>query len=301
MRRLLLSIFACLPLLALAAAPAFTIVPTVVVYPPYSSGDAIDRESTSRIATLLATEIAKDGTVKMLTPKPGVERQNFLADARSIGADYYVTGFVTPIGDAASLIAQVVSTQSGSVVYSASAQLATFSELVGPADQLRDGILERSNRGLAAIQAPEQPAPPAPQPTAGGADVNVSTLLAHRKRGTPVLAPGATVAILAVEGSAGADQRAAVAQALAAALGHDGHHAIVVADGTPAGTVCSANNATALVGAWLDTPAASDAHAKATLRFVGFDCAGHVAFDRSFSAGLDTLSENAVTAYVNAR
>ncbi len=313
MRRLLLAVFACVPLLAIAAAPAFTIVPTVVVYPPTTSGDTIDNETTSRIATLLATEIAKGGQVKIVTPRPGVERATFLADARSLGADYYVSGFLTPIGGSASMIEQVVSTVSGTVVFSASAQVTTLSDLVSPADELRDGIVERSSRGLALIQTPQQaPSTPAPE-ASNAADVNVNGLFNRRKRGSagatvPVLAPDAVVAILAVGGSAGADQRTAAAQALAVAFGRDGRQAVVVSDAHPSSTVCSANKATALVGAWLDETATAGTSASAALRLVGYDCSGKALFDRSFTengsgadaaqVALNAASDAAVGAFV---
>jgi hypothetical protein len=315
--RFLLAVFACLPLLAVAAVPAFTIVPTIVVYPPSVTGDSIDQEASARIATVIATEIAKSGEVKVLTPKPGIERAGFLANARTIGADYYVTGFVTPIGNNVSVIEQVVSVLSGTVVFSASAQITTYGELNDQADQLREGILERAGRGLAAFQAPPAPeTTPAPQPSSG-TEANVSGLFGRHRRAAPSPAAVATpeplpadavVGILAVGGSADADQRTAAAQAIAVAFGRDGRHAVVVSDAAPSAAVCSANKATSLVAGWLDTHAAPDASASASLRLVGYDCSGKVAFDRTFTEGgsgpaaaqlaLNAASDAAVGAYV---
>lgn len=318
MRRLLLAVFACLPLVTLAAAPAFTIVPTVVVYPPSVTGDSIDQEASSRIATVLATEIAKTGDVHVLTPKPGVERANYLSDARSIGADYYVTGFVTPIGNNVSVIEQVVSVLSGTVVYSASAQITTYGELNDQADELRQGILERAGRGIAAFQAPELPAStPSPQPTSG-AEANVSGLFRHKHAAATAsplavadvqpLPPNAVVAILAVGGSADADQRTAAAQAIAVAFNRDGRHAVVVSDAAPSDAVCAANKATSFVAGYLDTQTTAGANASASLRLVGYDCSGKVAFDRTFTqagsgptasqVALNAASDAAVGAYV---
>jgi hypothetical protein len=318
-RRFLLAVFACLPLVTLAAVPAFTIVPTIVVYPPSVTGDSIDQEASSRIATVLATEIAKAGDVKVLTPKPGVERRNFLSDARSIGADYYVTGFVTPIGDNVSVIEQVVSVLSGTVVFSASAQITTYGELNDQADQLREGILERAGRGLAAFQAPPAPQTtpaPAAQPT-NGAEANVSGLFGRRRHAAPTpaaaassdpLPANAVVAILAVGGSADTDQRTAAAQAIAVAFDRDGRHAVVVSDSEPSNAVCAANKATSLVAGWLDTRSTAGANASASLRLVGYDCGGKVAFDRTFTEdgsgpaaaqlALNAASDAAVGAYV---
>jgi hypothetical protein len=303
-----------LPLFALAVAPAFTIVPAIVVYPSSASGDLPGQEAIARIATVIANEIAKDGGIRVITPKPGVLRQNFLADARSIGADFYLTGFVTPIGGDVSVIEQIVSTQSGAVLYSASAQITTFAELIDPADRLRAGILEAAGRGLAAIQAPTVPqSTPAPQPSSGN-QANVSGLFGRKRRGAPAppaspLRQDAVVAILAVGGSAGADQRTAAAQALAVAFGQTGHHAVTVSDVAPSSAVCAANNATSIVAGWLDTQTIDDANASASLRLVAYDCSGSVAFDRSFTnrgtgpdaaqLALDGVSGAAVGAYLN--
>ena len=88
MKRLLLACLAALSVCLLAAAPAFTIVPIVVVDPPIATSDAIDHETTVRIATVLATQIAQGGTINVLAPTPGLDRARYLADARAHGADF---------------------------------------------------------------------------------------------------------------------------------------------------------------------------------------------------------------------
>jgi hypothetical protein len=244
----------------LAAAPPFTIVPTVVVYPLLANASAVDANAITQIETLLATHIGQGGKVKIIQPTPGIDRQHFLADARSLGADYYVTGFITPIGDGASVIEQAVSTISGTVVFSVSAQITTYAEVADQGDQLREGILARSSRGIVAFEASPPPAAPASQPSS----------------------PPATVAILAVAGSADADRRAAAAQALAASFVRDGRRALVVSAVAPSNDVCVANNASSLVAGWLDTQDVSPTDASVSLRLIAYDCSGKVAFDRSF-------------------
>jgi hypothetical protein len=303
-RRYLLPFFACLPLIALAAAPAFTIVPTVIVYPAQASGDQPGADAIARMASVIADEIGKGGQVRVLTAKPGIAREAFRTDARAQGADYYITGFVTPIGDSVSVIEQVVSVSSGTVLFSRSAQIKTYGELLDPADSLRAGILDASSRGLAAFEAPTPTAAtPAPEP-ASGTDVSVSGLFGRRKH-----AADSPVAILAVGGSADADQRAAAARALAGAFGRDGRRAVIVSDSAPSNDVCVANKANSLVAASLDTQTTDDANASASLRLVGYDCSGKVAFDRSFTtsgsgpdaaqAALAGVSDAAVGAYIN--
>jgi hypothetical protein len=304
-RRSLLALFACLTVFLIAASAPFSVVPTVVVYPLLASASAVDANAITQIETLLATHIGQGGKVKIVQPTAGVDRQKFLADARSLGADYYVTGFITPLGDGASVIDQVVSTQSGTVVFSVQTQITTYAEVGDQGDQLREGILARSSRGIAAFQAP--PPEAAPKPTASnGTSVNVG--LGGKARGaasgaaTPLPAD-ATVAILAVGGSADPDQRAAAAQALAASFGHDGRHAVVVTAAAPSNDVCVANNASALVAGWLDTQTASGDAATASLRLIEYDCSGKIAFDHSFQSreGLTGVADAAVAALIKNR
>ena len=300
MHRYLLASFACLSVGLIAATPAFTIVPTVIVYPLAASSSSIDREASARIATTLATQIAQGGPVKVIPPKADVERANYLADARSAGANYYVTGFVTPLGNGASVVEQVVSTTSGTMVFSVTNYITSLAEIAAQGDQLREGIIERSDRGIAAFQAPPQ-AEPTPQPEPShGTDVNVNKLFGRKRAAAPAtvaVAPpkDATVAILTVGGSADADHRTAAAQAIAAAFERDGRHAVIANAGTPSNDVCTANKATSLVAAWLDTPAG----ANADLRMIAYDCSGKVAYDRSFKQPLAAVTNAAVEGYLN--
>lgn len=302
MRPYLLAFFACLSVALIAAAPAFTIVPTVVVY-PLSGSPALDRETSARIMTTLANQIAQGGQVKVIPPSTSVERQNYLADARKLGASYYVTGFLTPLGSGASVVEQVVSVTSGTLVFSVTNYVTNLTDIAAQGDELRAGILERSSRGLQAFEAPDE-ASATPTPAANGPDVNVNKLL-NRKRAPAAaavaLAPpqNATLAILAVGGSADFAQRAAAAQALADAFEHAGRHAVIVTADQPSNSVCSANGASVLVASWLDTPPPTNAGADSTLRMISYDCNGNVAFDRTFKRPLADVAGSAVGAYLN--
>ncbi len=299
--RYLLAVFACLSVFLVAATPAFTIVPTVIVYPLMASSAELDRETSARIATTLATQIAQGGSVKVIAPKPGVERANFLSDARAAGANYYVTGFVTPLGRGASVVEQVVSTTSGTLVFSQTNFITSLDEIAAQGDQLRQGIIDRSTRGIQAFEAPPPPQPtPEPEPS-NGTQTPLSKLFGHKKAAAPenvavTPAQNATIAVLTVGGSADSDHRSAAAQSIAAAFERDGRHAVVVTANAPSNDVCTANKATALVGAWLDTPAGNP---NATLRLIAYDCGGNVAYDRSFQQPLAAVTGAAVNAYIN--
>lgn len=303
MRSYLLAVFACLSVALIAAAPAFTIVPTVVVY-PLSGSPSLDRETSARIVTTLATEISQGGGIKVIPPSSTtVDRQNYLSDARSLGASYYVTGFLTPLGSGASVVEQVVSVTSGTLVFSVTNYVTNLADIASQGDELRAGILERASRGLQAFEAPE-PSNATPSPPAKpDVDLNVNKLLG-RKKGAPAAVavappPNATLAILAVGGSADFAQRAAESKALAGAFEQAGRKVVIVDAAAPSQAVCTANNATSLVASWLDTPPPNAAGANSALRLVAYDCNGNVVFDRTFKQPLDAVTGSAVSAYLN--
>lgn len=298
MHRYLLTIFACLSVFLLAAAPAFTIVPTVIVYPLEASSSSLNREDSARIASTLATQIALGGAVKVVPPRAGVERANYLADARSVGANYYVTGFVTPLGNGASVVEQVVSTISGTLVFSVTNYITSLDDIANQGDQLRAGILERGNRALQAFQAPPPPdQTPAPEPS-NGTETSINKIFGHKKGAASVaeMPPkDATIGILTIGGSADSDSRTAAAKAIAAAFEHSGRHAVIVNADAPSDSVCASNKTTSLVAAWLDTPA----NANAALRMIAYDCSGKIAYDHTFKEPLAGVSDAAVNAYLN--
>jgi len=139
-RRLLLALFA---LVALGAAAPPSDAPLVVVYPLQASA-SLSRDTNLRIVTALANEIAIDGRVRVVPADPNVDRTDYLTAARKAGAQFYVTGFITPLGDGASIIEQVVSVTSGTVVFSNSGQIANLADVNAQGDIIRAGILDRA-------------------------------------------------------------------------------------------------------------------------------------------------------------
>ncbi|MFN2460462.1 MAG: hypothetical protein ABR591_07225, partial [Candidatus Velthaea sp.] len=109
MRRFLAGLVtACLALLLLAAAPpSFLPTPTVVVYPLTVNGSDVDKESGSRLAVVIAQSMSSAGGVTVKPAPPGTERKNFLEIARSQTADYYIAGYVTPLGNDVSVVEQL--------------------------------------------------------------------------------------------------------------------------------------------------------------------------------------------------
>lgn len=199
--------------------------PVVVVYPFTVSGSSGGSAVGSNIALLLATRLGELGglTVKPFTP--GTVRADYLTAARGENADYYVTGFLAPIGSEVSLITQVVTTTSGLVVWSSTTTIRTYGDANAQADPLHQAILAHAGRALSAI--PVQSAAATPQPaTSDAASFNVTRALGRHRKASAVASatpsPAAAVALQTsaspVVTAAGVVTAAATASAPAAAL-----------------------------------------------------------------------------------
>ena len=217
MRRLLAVVLvALLGLPLLAANSAFYIKPTVMVFPFTATGSSIDREASARLATIIAEQMAKTGQVTVVAAPPATERKDYLSVARAHNADYYVSGYISPLGNGVSVVEQVVSTTSGIVVYSQSAQLNTYNEAAGQGDDLAQFVARHANRGLAAIPTPPpQAASPTPGPSSGP-ETNLGKLFGRKKK--PVAKPSPSPTAKPIASAAAPAAPVAAASAPAAAL-----------------------------------------------------------------------------------
>jgi hypothetical protein len=222
----------------LGAAPSSTLLakPNVIVYPFSATGASIDREAGSRLATILAEQMADTGKVKVIPPPPGTERTDYLKVALANNADYYVTGYITPLGDAVAVVEQVVSTSTGIVVFSQTAQLKTYNDAAGQGQDLGNLIASHANRGLAALGTPPPQTSPTPASTSGP-QANLTSLLSRTKKGkknaaTPAPAARATTAPAAALGN--------VTHAPAAAPTASPAAPVAAASATPSASVVAA-------------------------------------------------------------
>jgi hypothetical protein len=206
-RRSVVALFAVLfafPLLAAAPATSVLATPNLIVYPFSANGSDVSREAGSRLAITIATQIANLGGVNVKPATPGVERHNYLDAARSAGADYYIAGYVTPLGDGVSVVEQLVSTLTGIVVYSNTAQVRTYGDAAGQGDVLREALLRHQTRNLGAYAA--RP-PPANAPTAApapgtAAQANLGRLFGRKQQHGAAPAARATAAPSAARATA---------------------------------------------------------------------------------------------------
>lgn len=176
---------AAIPLLgAVGAFPP----PVVVVY-PLTVSDNNDAEAGSNIAILYSTKLMQLGGINVKPYTPGTGRPQYLAAALAIGADYYVSGFVTPVGGSeVSIVTQLVSTASGTVVYSATTLATTYVDAASEAEALHDVILAHATRGLAGLDAPRPTASPTPL---GKGGIDVGKVIRRSSRAKPSPSPTA--------------------------------------------------------------------------------------------------------------
>ncbi len=165
--------------------------PIVIVYPLTLTGGT-NPEAGANLAVLMSTKMASGGGVNVIPYPPGTERSDFLSAARRANADYYVTGYLTPLGTDVSMLAQVVSCYSGTVIYSTTTMVRTYAEAASQADILREAILRHAGRG----QSLEQPPPtstPAPSASAKQEGLtNLTSGLFHHKKAAPSPSPSPT-------------------------------------------------------------------------------------------------------------
>ncbi len=195
-----------LGLLTLVGAVGPLAPPVVVVY-PLTVGGGTEPEAGANVAVLLATRIAQHGGITVKPAPPGTQRKDFLTAAIALGADYYVTGYMTSIGDEVSLITQVVSTTSGTVVYSNSALVRTYSDAAGQGEPLATAIVGHAGRALASLDNPQPAASETPKPQnvrAGEADISDALRnRSHRGKATPKPATSGSPAAVRANPSAG--------------------------------------------------------------------------------------------------
>ncbi|MGH7660129.1 MAG: hypothetical protein ACRENA_04330 [Vulcanimicrobiaceae bacterium] len=160
-------------ILCLGASPSFLPPPRVVVFPFTVNGDA-QQDAGDRLAVIFAQQMS-DAGVHVVAPVPGTQRAEFLNAARKLDCDYYITGFITPLGAEVTLVEQVVSTTSGTVIASNSAQLLTYADANGQGSLLASLVKRHAERAFAPLNDTAAAAQ-TPEPKMSGAETSLSKL-----------------------------------------------------------------------------------------------------------------------------
>ena len=156
----------------------------VVIFPFQTSSD-LKADTGSRAAQLFVQQMNAAGGIDAINAPANVHRSDYLTYARKLQADYYVMGYMTPLGTGVSLVEQVVSTESGTIVYGTTAQINSFEDASSQAIQIHGAIagMEQSDADrYAAAQAESTttPAPAANQANLGKSFSDIAGLFKHR-------------------------------------------------------------------------------------------------------------------------
>lgn len=178
-----------------SAAPQTTI-PSVVVF-PFGISSNIKAGSGEQAALLFAQVMRQAGGLSVLNSGAGVARIDFQTSAKKLQADYYISGYMTLLGDSVSLVEQLVDVQTGVVVFARTAQISDVNDATAQAQAIHDSIIARETSFQASLsQAAAPVATPTPLPNN---EANLGQLFKHRApRATA--APAASAALKPAKG-----------------------------------------------------------------------------------------------------
>ncbi len=173
--------------------PLFAAAPTVLIY-PFETQSGADPKIGAAISQILSQTMTGAGGMSVLTAPANIARSDFLTYARQKHADFYISGYVTPIGETASVVEQVVSVDSGVILFSQTAQVFNVSDVASQSLQARAEILAYTNRSTQNIQSTSSntPAPAVTngaQVKLGGISGIVDSVFHHHGAATPTPLP----------------------------------------------------------------------------------------------------------------
>lgn len=168
--------------------------PVVLIY-QFDVQTGADPKIGFAIAQILGQEMVAAGGITVPPVPQNVKRADFLDYARKAHADFYISGYVTPVGDSAAVVEQVVSVESGVILFSQTAQVSSVADVASQSLLARTQILSFLGRGTQNVNAPTSNTP-APTST-NGAQVPITGLgsivnSVFHKRGARTPTPGPT-------------------------------------------------------------------------------------------------------------
>ncbi|MBV8725168.1 MAG: hypothetical protein JO078_05280 [Candidatus Eremiobacteraeota bacterium] len=287
--------------------------PLVVVY-PFDVQTGADPRLGVAIAEILGQEMTAAGGISVPPIPKGVKRADFLDFARGAKADFYISGYVTPVGDSAAVVEQVVSTDSGVILFSQTAQVSSVADVASQSLLARSQILAFLGRGAQQMQA-QTSSTPAPSATNGakvplsGIASIVDSVFHHRGNGrgaTP--APGAKpdrgviVAPVAASGSAVASDLASATHELYFALNRyftTQMTSVSSADiAHAADQICGNNRDNTIASGTLTEAPARHGHLDITFNLTVYTCFGApLEHETGKSSSVKAAIDSAVSAY----
>jgi hypothetical protein len=288
-------------------------MPVVLIY-PFEVQTGADPRLGSAIAQILAQEMLAAGGITVPPVPQGIKRADFLDNARTARADFYISGYVTPVGDSAAVVEQVVSVDSGVILFSQTAQVSSVADVASQSLLARSQILAFVGRGTQTVET--QPAStPAPTSTNGakvpiqGLGNIVNSVFKHKSGShspspAPVVKPsrGVIVAPIAAAGPvAPADLSNALHELYFALNGHFNAQLSTVTSNVAQSTdaICGSNRDNTIATGTLQE---SGTHGKQiTFNLIVYTCFG-ATLEREVGKGSSIKSavDSAVSAYATA-
>ncbi len=292
------------------AAPSIGQSTTVLIY-PFDVQTGVDAKIGFAIASILAQEMAAAGGLNVLPVPVGVKRADFLDTARTQRADFYISGYVTPVGDTAAVVEQVVSVDSGVILFSQTAQVQSVADVASQSLLARAQILAFVGRGTQNIQT-QSTNTPAPTSTNGaqmqihGLGSIVDSVFHRRGASTPSPAPlvkpdrGVIVAPITASGQFASTDLTNATNELFFAMQH--HYRVQMAPpasnvAQAADSICGANRNNTIAGGTLAQNVPKHGHVEMVFTLSIYTCFGAVL---DHTVGKGATYKNAVDAAVAA-
>ncbi|HET9030464.1 MAG TPA: hypothetical protein VFN49_09815 [Candidatus Aquilonibacter sp.] len=152
------------------------VTPTVIIY-PFQTPTDLDPKMGTAIAQIYEQVLTQAGGLKVLPIPEKIKREDWTKYAHAQHADYYISGFVQPIGNIAAIVARIVDVNSEIAVYSQTTQVQNVPDVASQA-LTADTVIKQA----AGIDRPQSvvststKATPTPS-SSEGASYNVSNVL----------------------------------------------------------------------------------------------------------------------------
>lgn len=295
------------------APTAPSIRPAVIVY-PFDIGSDMPKGASQQIATIFDQQLTAAGGIVVITPSAGVARAQYLTSAAANHADYYISGFLTAVGDSAALTTQLVSVRTGIMLRSTTVSISSASDAAAQALAARDLMFADSGVAQANIDTGAQ-ATPTPS-SDNGASVSLNNAgsflgLFHHSRAAaatpgPTVKPARVAVVARVDGNVDPSALTVATNHLNEALSHNftTREGAVDSKGVAAqaNAVCGNHrDATIVAGSVAQTPRRGFRHETDTFHLSVYTCFGAPLYEGSSDgSSVEGAIDAAVHDYVTA-
>jgi TolB-like protein len=141
---------------------------TLVIF-PFTPGTGTESTAGLEYSKQLGAAMSSLGGIKIVMGDTATAPADYLRTAKAAGADYYLMGHVAPpLNNTLAVIEQVVSTRSGTVVWSETARVSSDDDVAAQAPTVRNAVVSYATRGyvsiLNATPGPVRTVPPTAAP-----------------------------------------------------------------------------------------------------------------------------------------